>query len=106
MASLDMPAHGAATATAAPAKPTYITWLTPALMTDGIVGKPAQRADDGRLRPYVRVPVHRAGACSMGGRRISAKWGLLAVWCHFAMTIFHYPTLLGFVASTLACRGD
>ena len=33
---------------------------------------------------------------------ISAKWGLLAVWCQFAMTIFYYPTLLGFVASTLA----
>jgi amino acid transporter len=33
---------------------------------------------------------------------ISASWGLLAVWCQFAMTIFYYPTLLGFVASTLA----
>src|ERR671913_965157 len=33
---------------------------------------------------------------------LSAKWGLLAVWCQFAMTIFYYPTLLGFVASTLA----
>ena len=28
--------------------------------------------------------------------------GFLAVWCQFAMTIFYYPTLLGFVASTLA----
>src|ERR671913_525020 len=33
---------------------------------------------------------------------LSARWGLLAVWCQFAMTIFYYPTLLGFVASTLA----
>ena len=33
---------------------------------------------------------------------ISPKRGLLAVWCQFAMTIFYYPTLLGFVASTLA----
>ena len=33
---------------------------------------------------------------------ISPRWGLLAVWCQFAMTIFYYPTLLGFVASTLA----
>jgi glutamate:GABA antiporter len=33
---------------------------------------------------------------------ISSKWGMLAVWCQFAMTIFYYPTLLGFVASTLA----
>src|SRR6478609_3029334 len=33
---------------------------------------------------------------------MSSRWGLLAVWCQFAMTIFYYPTLLGFVASTLA----
>ncbi len=28
--------------------------------------------------------------------------GFTAAWCQFAMTIFYYPTLLGFVASTLA----
>jgi glutamate:GABA antiporter len=28
--------------------------------------------------------------------------GLLAVWCEFAQTIFYYPALLAFVASTLA----
>src|SRR5689334_16415563 len=33
---------------------------------------------------------------------ISPRWGMLAVWCQFAMTIFYYPTLLAFVASTLA----
>ena len=33
---------------------------------------------------------------------IAPRWGMLAVWCQFAMTIFYYPTLLGFVASTLA----
>src|SRR5688500_18682803 len=33
---------------------------------------------------------------------ISAPMGFLAVWCQFAMTIFYYPSLLGFVASTLA----
>ena len=33
---------------------------------------------------------------------MSAKWGMLAVWCQFAMTIFYYPTLLAFVASTFA----
>jgi amino acid transporter len=33
---------------------------------------------------------------------LSGPWGMLAVWCQFAMTIFYYPTLLGFVASTLA----
>ena len=30
---------------------------------------------------------------------ISKPMGFLAVWCQFAMTIFYYPTLLGFVAS-------
>ncbi len=33
---------------------------------------------------------------------ISAPMGLLAVWCEFAQTIFYYPALLAFVASTLA----
>ena len=33
---------------------------------------------------------------------ISKPMGFLAVWCQFAMTIFYYPSLLGFVASTLA----
>src|SRR4029453_15940260 len=33
---------------------------------------------------------------------ISPKAGFFAVWCQFAMTIFYYPSLLGFVASTLA----
>ncbi|MGK3952625.1 APC family permease [Microbacterium sp. I2] len=33
---------------------------------------------------------------------ISKPMGFLAVWCQFAMTIFYYPTLLGFVAATLA----
>jgi glutamate:GABA antiporter len=33
---------------------------------------------------------------------ISAPFGLLAVWCEFAQTIFYYPALLGYVAGTLA----
>ena len=33
---------------------------------------------------------------------ISKPAGFLAVWCQFAMTIFYYPSLLGFVAGTLA----
>ncbi len=32
----------------------------------------------------------------------SKPLGFLAVWCQFAMTIFYYPTLLAYVASTLA----
>ena len=33
---------------------------------------------------------------------VSAPMGLLAVWCEFAQTVFYYPALLAFVASTLA----
>src|SRR5215510_6877467 len=33
---------------------------------------------------------------------ISKPAGFMAVWCQFAMTIFYYPSLLGYVASTLA----
>jgi amino acid transporter len=33
---------------------------------------------------------------------LSKPMGFLAIWCQFAMTIFYYPSLLGFVASTLA----
>ena len=33
---------------------------------------------------------------------ISGPMALLAVWCQFAQTIFYYPALLAYVASTLA----
>src|SRR5271166_1421682 len=33
---------------------------------------------------------------------ISPPMGLLAIWCQFAMTIFYYPALLAYVASTIA----
>jgi amino acid transporter len=33
---------------------------------------------------------------------ISPRMGFLAIWCQFAMTIFYYPSLLAFVASTFA----
>jgi glutamate:GABA antiporter len=33
---------------------------------------------------------------------ISAPMGFLAVWCQFAQTVFYYPTLLAYVAGTLA----
>ena len=31
-----------------------------------------------------------------------AKLGLLAIWCQYSMTIFYYPALLAYVASTFA----
>ncbi|WP_203901384.1 APC family permease [Virgisporangium aliadipatigenens] len=42
------------------------------------------------------------GVYNWVSRGISPKAGFLAVWCQFAMTIFYYPSLLSFVASTLA----
>ncbi|MEU1207089.1 APC family permease [Nocardia sp. NPDC005825] len=36
------------------------------------------------------------------GEGLSQPLGFLAVWCQFAMTIFYYPSLLAYVASTFA----
>src|SRR6478752_9561297 len=44
----------------------------------------------------------RGGVYKWVSEGISKPMGFLAVWCQFAMTIFYYPSLLGFVASTLA----
>lgn len=45
---------------------------------------------------------YSGGIYNWVSRGISKPMGFLAVWCQFAMTIFYYPSLLGFVASTLA----
>ena len=45
---------------------------------------------------------YEGGVYNWVARGISKPMGFLAVWCQFAMTIFYYPSLLGFVASTLA----
>jgi glutamate:GABA antiporter len=44
----------------------------------------------------------KGGVYNWVARGISKPMGFLAVWCQFAMTIFYYPSLLGYVASTLA----
>jgi amino acid transporter len=59
------------------------------------------------LLPQALVAAELASGWSGGVYRwvsegLSAPLGMLAVWCQFAMTIFYYPTLLAFVASTLA----
>lgn len=105
------------------AKPALITWVTLALMTTSSVA--SLRAAPTMavyglacvflylvpaivfLMPQALVAAELASGWSGGVFRwvsegISPRWGLLAVWCQFAMTIFYYPTLLGFVASTLA----
>jgi glutamate:GABA antiporter len=128
VASMDVPADGpvAAVAPATPvakAKPVYITWLTLAFMTTSSVASlrsAPTMAVYGLacvflyivpaivfLLPQALVAAELASGWSGGVYRwvsegLSAKWGLLAVWCQFAMTIFYYPTLLAFVASTLA----
>src|SRR4029079_19076576 len=56
------------------------------------------------LLPQSLVSAELASGWNGGGERwisegLSERWGFLAVWCQFAMTIFYYPTLLGFVAS-------
>ncbi|WP_133879133.1 APC family permease [Paractinoplanes brasiliensis] len=45
---------------------------------------------------------YEGGVYNWVSRGLSKPLGFLAVWCQFAMTIFYYPSLLGFVASTLA----
>jgi amino acid transporter len=59
------------------------------------------------LLPQALVAAELASGWSGGVYRwvsegLSGPLGLLAVWCQFAMTIFYYPTLLAYVASTLA----
>jgi glutamate:GABA antiporter len=126
MASMDVPADRPVAVRAAPAvvaRPTYITWVTLAFMTTASVASlrsSPTMAVYGLtcvflylvpavifLLPQSLVAAELASGWSGGVFRwvsegLSAKWGLLAVWCQFAMTIFYYPTLLGFVASTLA----
>jgi putative glutamate/gamma-aminobutyrate antiporter len=124
---MDVPAGEPVASRAAPSlaipKPTYITWVTLAFMTTASVASlrsAPTMAVYGLtcvflyivpaivfLIPQALVAAELASGWSGGVFRwvsegLSAKWGLLAVWCQFAMTIFYYPTLLGFVASTLA----
>src|SRR5262245_11844388 len=126
MASMDLPASGRTAAPAparAIAKPTYITWLTLAFMTTSSVASlrsAPTMAVYGLtcvflyvvpaivfLLPQALVAAELASGWAGGVFRwvsegLSPRWGLLAVGCQFAMTIFYYPTLLGFVGSTLA----
>jgi glutamate:GABA antiporter len=129
MSSMDLPADdlprgaGAARkAAAVPAKP-LITWVTLALMTTASVA--SLRAAPTMavyglacvflylvpavvfLLPTALVSAELASGWSGGVYRwvsegLSRPLGFLAVWCQFAMTIFYYPSLLAFVASTIA----
>ncbi|WP_109211630.1 MULTISPECIES: APC family permease [Microbacterium] len=111
-----------ARAAAVPA-PVWISWIALALMTTSSVAS---------LRPAPTMAVYglaavflylvpaivfllptslvaaelasgwKGGVYKWVSEGISKPMGFLAIWCQFAMTIFYYPTLLGFVASTLA----
>lgn len=45
---------------------------------------------------------YEGGVYNWVSRGLSSRLGFLAIWCQFAMTIFYYPSLLSFVASTFA----
>jgi putative glutamate/gamma-aminobutyrate antiporter len=126
MASMDVPADRPVAVPAARAtvvKPAYITWISLAFMTTASVASlrsaPTMAVYGLEcvflyivpalvfLLPQALVAAELASAWDGGVYRwvsegMSPRWGLLAVWCQFAMTIFYYPTLLAFVASTLA----
>ncbi|WP_280261494.1 APC family permease [Nocardia wallacei] len=101
----------------------YISWVTLALMTTSSVASlrsaptmavyglacvflyllPALLF----LLPTAFVAAELASGWSGGvykwvGEGLSRPLGFLAVWCQFAMTIFYYPSLLAYVASTFA----
>ena len=128
MASMDVPADlpkpVPAARTAARARPApTITWVTLALMTTSSVA--SLRAAPTMavyglacvflylvpavvfLLPTALVSAELASGWSGGVYRwvsegLSKPLGFLAVWCQFAMTIFYYPSLLAFVASTIS----
>ena len=131
MSSMDTPADlvGAGRA-ATPARPAehsppkqYIKWVTLALMTTSSVA--SLRASPAMavyglaavflyivpaivfLIPTSLVSAELASGWDGGVYRwvsegLSKPLGFLAVWCQFAMTIFYYPSLLAYVASTFA----
>ncbi|MFE6825066.1 APC family permease [Streptomyces sp. NPDC057690] len=127
MASMDVPA-GRQPAAAQKTRATVVdaprlTWLTLALMTTASVA--SLRAAPTMavyglacvflylvpaivfLLPTALVSAELASGWNGGVYRwvsegLSKPLGFLAVWCQFAMTIFYYPSLLAFVASTIA----
>ncbi len=104
-----------------------ITWVTLAFITVGSVGNlgstpPLAVLGLASVALYVVpavlffLPVSLVAAELASGQQggvykwveqgISPPWGLLAVWCEFAQTIFFYPALLAYIADTLAYAFD
>ena len=101
----------------------YMTWPTLALMTVSVVA--SLRAAPSMaifglasiflyivpaivfFIPTSLIPAELASGWKGGvynwvSEGMSPRWGLLAVWAQFAQTIFYYPTVLAYVASTFA----
>ncbi len=126
LARASAPAHGPprqVQPTARPPAPKLISWTALALLTVasvGNLGSAAPLAVVGLASVFLYVlpaliflvPVSLVAAELASGwpggvynwvsQGISAPMGLLAVWCEFAQTIFFYPSLLAYVAGTLA----
>lgn len=126
MSAMDVPAGepvAASAARTAPPKAVWISWIALAMMTTSSVA--SLRAAPTMavyglacvflyivpaivfLLPTSLVSAELASGWKGGvynwvSQGLSKPLGFLAVWCQFAMTIFYYPSLLGFVASTLA----
>ncbi|MEV6107219.1 APC family permease [Streptomyces sp. NPDC051940] len=125
MSSMDVPADvpKQAVRAAVHRPPVTLTWVTLAMMTTASVA--SLRAAPTMavyglacvflyllpavvfLLPTALVSAELASGWSGGVYRwvsegLSKPLGFLAVWCQFAMTIFYYPSLLAFVASTIA----
>src|SRR3954466_6063242 len=126
MSAMEIPADGTAVVPAAKARAStkqWISWVALAMMTTSSVA--SLRAAPTMavyglaciflyvvpalvfLIPTSLVSAELASGWEGGvynwvSQGISKPMGFLAVWCQFAMTIFYYPSLLGFVASTLA----
>ncbi|HEX6151315.1 APC family permease [Nocardioides sp.] len=128
MGTMDVPADDAAVpAAAADARrgkaAVYISWIALALMTTSSVASlraaPTMAVYGLACVFLYLIPAivfllptslvsaelasgYEGGVYNWVSLGISKPMGFLAVWCQFAMTIFYYPSLLGFVASTLA----
>src|SRR5271155_1699028 len=100
-----------------------LTWLAMAMLTLGSVGDlgatPATAALGlASLVVYVLPAIvfllpaslvsaelasgWQGGVYNWVSEGISPRMGFVAIWCQFAQTIFYYPALLAYVASTLA----
>ena len=114
-ASADQPMSAAASRTRAPAS-AYISWIALAMMTTSSVASlraaPTMAVYGLACVFLYIVPAivfllptslvsaelasgYEGGVYNWVSRGISKPMGFLAVWCQFAMTIFYYPSLLG-----------